>query len=87
MLHLSTPIARMLHLNIGSQSTPLIDMKFILENLLLYSYNQRVVKLEYRSSSIDNEGKIQLNKFELKTNEDLRVTWSTFHCYKTKGLI
>lgn len=45
------------------------------------------MKLEYGSPSIDNEGKIHLTKFELKTGEYLRVMWSIFHYYETKGSI
>lgn len=49
--------------------------------------SRRVIKLEYRSSSLDNEGKIQFTNFELKTNEDLQVMWSIFYRYASKGLI
>lgn len=53
--------------------TSLIDLKSIPENPLQYSNNWRIVKLEYRSLSIDNECKIQFNKFKLKTNENLKM--------------
>lgn len=69
-----------------TEYTPLVDLNFILENLLEYSDNRRIVKLEYRSSSIDNERNIQF-KTELKTDADLRVMWNTFNRYETKGLI
>lgn len=36
---------------------------------------------------IDIQGKIRFSKFELKMGEDLRVMWSTFHCYTTNGPI
>lgn len=46
-----------------------------------------VVKLEFRSPSIDNEGKIQFTMLKLKTNGDLKVMWSTFYRYSIKGSI
>lgn len=46
-----------------NEYTPLIDLKFIFENLLQYSYNRIFLKPEYRSLSIENEGSIQFNKF------------------------
>ena len=45
------------------------------------------MKLYYRLPSIDNEGKIQLNKFKLNMNEDLIVIWNTFYRYETKRQI
>lgn len=68
-----------------TEITHLTDIKSILENL--YPDNKRFVKLYYCSPSIDSERKIQFNKFDLETNEDLTVMWSTFHRYETKGLI
>lgn len=53
----------------------------------MYPDNRSVVKLYYHSPSIENEGKIHFNKFELKRNEILTVMWSIFHRYKTKTLI
>lgn len=55
--------------------------------LLRYLENIRVVKLEYRSSSFESEWKIQFTNFELKTNGDLKVMWSTFQCYASKDRI
>lgn len=51
--------------------THIVDLKFILENI--YPDNRRVVKIYYRPPSIDNKEKIQLNKFKLKTDEDLTI--------------
>lgn len=71
--HLFTSRAWVLLLNLGSQrTTSLYALKSKLDNLLRYPYNWRVVKIEYRSPSIYNEGKLKFNNFELKTNEDLR---------------
>lgn len=67
-----------------TEYTSLVDMKSIIGNLLEYSDNKKVVKLEYCLSLIDNERKTQFNNFELKTDEDLRVMWSTFYRYKIK---
>lgn len=60
-------------------------MKFKQDNLLRYPEKEWLS--EYHLSSIDNEGKVKFNHFELKIEEDLRVTWSTFQRYKTKGPI
>lgn len=46
-----------------------------------------VVKIDYSSPSIDNEGKSRFIKFELKKDEDLKTMWSTYHRYETKGLV
>lgn len=42
------------------------------------------MKLYYCSSSIESDEKIQFNELELKTDENLTVMWSTFHCYERK---
>ena len=46
-----------------------------------------MVKLEYRSPSVDTEGNIKFTPFELKNDEDLEVMWATFQRYSSKGLI
>ncbi|XP_058775077.1 uncharacterized protein LOC131649330 [Vicia villosa] len=56
-----------------------------LNTLLRYLENRRVVKLKYRPPSFDTEKKLQFTNFELKKNEDLEVTWSTFRRYATEG--
>lgn len=68
-------------MNLESQRPPIVD------NLLYYLDNQSLVKIEYHSPLIDNQGKIEFNKFELKSYEDLWVMYNTFHCYTTKGSI
>lgn len=62
-------------------------LKSKLNNIMQYIDKRNVVKIEYRSPSIDIEWKIGLNKFELNTNGDFKVTWNTYHWYETKGLI
>lgn len=62
----------------------LINLKSKLNTLLWYKVNQRVIKLEYRSSSIDNEEKIRFTMFELKTDDDLKIMWSNFYRYPQK---
>lgn len=64
--------------------TCLVDLKFTIENLLCYPDNRRVVTLYYHSSLIDNKENIQLNKFELKMDDDLTIMWSAFYHYETK---
>src|SRR4051812_45583022 len=44
---------------------------------LPYGDKRKVVKLEYRSPSIDNEGNIIYNNFELKNREDVLAMWRT----------
>lgn len=51
----------------------LVDLKYTLENQFHYPYNQRVVKLYYRSYSINIKGNMQFNKFKLKMSKDLTV--------------
>ncbi|CAL5185986.1 unnamed protein product [Lathyrus oleraceus] len=65
----------------------LVDLKIKLNTFLRYLKNRRVVELEYRSPAIDNEGNIQFTMLELKTDDDLKVMWSAFYRYSTKGLI
>lgn len=65
----------------------IVDLKTKLNTLLRYPENRRVVKLMYRSSSLDSEGKIHFTNFERKTNKDLQVMWITFYIYTSKDLI
>lgn len=67
--------------------TLLVDLKSRMQNNLHYSDNRRVIKIEYYSPSLYNTWKMKFRKFELKMNEDLRIVWSTFHCYATKDPI
>ena len=46
-----------------------------------------MVKLKYRSPSLDAEGKVKFTRFQLKNDDDLEVMWETFHPYSTKGPI
>lgn len=59
----------------------LVDLKFKLNTLLQYPENRRIVKLEYLSPLIDDEGKIWFTKLKRNTDKKLRVIWSTFYCY------
>lgn len=70
-----------------SKDIPLVDLKSKLDALHQYAENQRVFKLEYRSSLIDDEENIWFNKLELKTNEDLKITWNIFYRHASKCLI
>ena len=70
-----------------SQDTPLDELITILNSLLQYPENRKVVKLEYRSPSLDTEGKVKFTPFELKNDDDLEVMWETFQQYANKGLI
>ena len=42
------------------------------------------MKLEYHSPSIDNGEKIEFNKFELKTQANVRDMWNTYFRFETK---
>lgn len=68
------------------KNTTLIDLKSKLENLLNHKGKQRVIMIDYHSSTVDVDEKIRFIKFELETEEDVRAIWSTFHRYKTNGL-
>lgn len=59
-----------------NEYTTIVDLNFILENLLPYFDNQKIVKLEYRSPSINNEGKIVFSNFEPKAGANVRVMWN-----------
>lgn len=64
-----------------------VDLKSKQKNLLHYTDHRRVIKIEYHLSTIDNKGKIKFNKFEQKTDVDVRVVQTTFHHYTMKGPI
>lgn len=70
-----------------TKDTHIVVLKFKLDNILYHIDNKKVVKIEYHSPSIDNEGKIWFSKFELKMDGDLKLMWSTYHRYETNGLI
>lgn len=70
-----------------TEYTPLDDLKFILEELLPYDNDQKIMKLEYRLPSYDNEWNIELNNFELKHVVNARAMWNTFFPYENKFLI
>lgn len=46
-----------------------------------------MVKIEYHSPMVNTEEIIKFNKFELKMNPYISVTWSKFHHHTTKGPI
>lgn len=58
--------------------TFLKDIKDEIHLLIPYRDNRKIVKLEYRSSSIDNGGKIEFNKFEIKMQVDVRDMYFHF---------
>ncbi|XP_058776582.1 uncharacterized protein LOC131650896 [Vicia villosa] len=70
-----------------SEDTPLAELITILNSLLQYPKNRKVVKLEYRLPSLDADIKVQFTQFALKTDDDLKILWSTFRRYSTKGRI
>lgn len=70
-----------------NECIPFADLKYILQDLLPYEDNWKIVKLEYCSPSIDNEGKIEFNNFELKTGANLRAVWNIFSSLETKLVI
>lgn len=67
-----------------NEYTPLVDLKYILHNLLSYRDNRKIMKVEYRSPSINNEWNIKFINFELKTNADARLCGILFSVYKQK---
>lgn len=70
-----------------TKNTSLIDLKSKLEKFLHHIDNRIVAKIEYRSPKVDNEGKINFNNLELKTDANVSVMWITFHSYVTKSSI
>lgn len=58
-----------------------------IHHFLPYRDNRRIVKLECRSSSIANGWRIEFNKFELKTQADVRAMWNAYFHFKTKVLL
>lgn len=60
-------------------------LKYILQNLLSYADNQNIVKLEYHSTLIANECKIEFNNCELKIGANLRSMWSIFFPFRNKS--
>lgn len=67
--------------------TSLEDIKYKIHHLSPYKDNRRIVKIEYRSLSIDNRGKIEFNKFELKTHAYVRAMWITYFYFEIKVLV
>lgn len=63
-----------------SKDILLINLKRKINKLLRCPENRKVVKLEYHSLSIDNKRKICFTMIELKTNDDLKITWNVFYC-------
>lgn len=61
-----------------------IDMKYILQNLLTYGDNRKIVKLEYYSPWIENKRKTEFRNFKLKMGAYVRATWNTFFHLETK---
>src|SRR4051812_49163743 len=70
-----------------SRDTPFADLITSLNTLLQYPENQKVVKLEYRSPSLNDDGDVEFTPFEVKNDEDLAVLWATFDRFSLKGPI
>src|SRR3954464_1203612 len=70
-----------------SCDTPFAELITSLNTLLQYPENQKVVKLEYRSPSLNDEGDIEFTPFKIKNDEDLAVLWTTFDRFSSKGPI
>ena len=64
--------------------TPIEDVREILQELVPYGDNRKVVKIEYRSPSIDKDGKLVFINRELKNGADLRAMWNTFDSFEEK---
>ncbi|XP_058761212.1 uncharacterized protein LOC131634558 [Vicia villosa] len=69
------------------RDTPFAELIPTLNSLLQYLENQKVVKLEYRSPSFDDEGNVKFTPFEIKNDDDLKIMWTTFQRYSSKGPI
>lgn len=63
--------ARHLDENLRSMSTPpFSNLQYEVQNLLPCADNRKIVKL---SPSTNNEDKIELNNYELKTGADVKI--------------
>lgn len=58
-----------------------------LNNILSDTRNRKASKIEFRASWIDTDGNVKYNHIKLKTDEDLKIIWRTYHCRLTKGPI
>ncbi|CAI8588830.1 unnamed protein product [Vicia faba] len=67
--------------------TPIEDVCEILQELIPYSENRKVVKIEYRSPSVDKYEKLVFINRKLKNEDDLQVMWNTFTSFEEKVLI
>ncbi|XP_058777018.1 uncharacterized protein LOC131651371 [Vicia villosa] len=67
--------------------TPIEDVREILQELLPYNDNRKVVKIEYRSPSVDKDGKLVFINYELKNDVDMQAMWNTFTNFEEKVLI
>ncbi|XP_058749009.1 uncharacterized protein LOC131621965 [Vicia villosa] len=64
--------------------TPFAELIPTLNSLLQFPENWKMVKLEYRSPSLDPEGKVKFTPFELKNDDDLEVMWTSYQQYSSK---
>ncbi|XP_058776680.1 uncharacterized protein LOC131651008 [Vicia villosa] len=64
--------------------TPIEDVCEILQKLVPYDDNRKVVKIEYRSPSVDKYGKLVFINRELKNDADIQAMWNTFTSFEEK---
>lgn len=58
-----------------------------LDNMFLDTENKKVSKIEFHAPWIGIDGNVIYNHIKLKTDEDLKVVWRTYHCRLTKESI
>ncbi|XP_058726295.1 uncharacterized protein LOC131597625 [Vicia villosa] len=64
--------------------TPIEDVLEILQKRVPYGDNRKVVKIEYRSPSVDKDGKLVFINCELKNDSDIWALWNTFTSFEEK---
>lgn len=58
-----------------------------LNDKLLGTENRKAGKIEFREDWINNDGRVKYNFIELKTDEDLKIMWRSYHHRLTNGPI
>lgn len=69
------------------ETTYLALLRSKLKNVLSDTENRKVGKIEFRAPWIDTGIRVKYNYIKLKTDEDLKVMWRTYHCELTKKSI
>lgn len=72
---------------IPEDTNNIVVLRSLLDNLLSYTENRKVCKIEFCAPWINIEGNVKYNNIKLKIDEDLKVMWRAYRCRQTKGPI